>query len=223
MEKRSSKKSLFNNSYELIKLVFVFIMALFIITGCGKSKSNFRSEKDVLKYLEREYKTETFEIISQEKTTLSDERNCKGESLEGNSYTVKALKSNIVFTVKDLFYYNMIYCSPIKYDDYLNKSMEEYASNLDKRIEVTYANRAYTVPTLGISLSEFESEEEAMILINNFAIELNRKMPFSDGGKYINFRVCKGNLMSSTCNNITSIDAKSADKIIELMKGLKGV
>ena len=225
MVKRCHEKYLFNNlkTNEIIGLVFIFILTLFFITGCGTQKTNFKNEQDVLKYLEREYKGETFEIVSHENITLSDERNCKDEMLNGDKYTVKSLETGITFTVKDLFYYNMIFCSPIKYDDYLNKSIENYSSDLDERIEITYANRAYAVPTLAVSISDFENEEEAMVKINNFALELSRKYPFSLGVKYVNFRICKGSLMSSKCNNITSIDAKNAEKIVELINGLKGV
>ena len=205
------------------KMVIYILVVVLLMTGCGKQESNFLTQKDVFKYLEREYKTESFEIVSQEEIKLSDERNCKGEYVDGNSYTVKSLKSNLIFTVKDLYYYNMIYCSPIKYDDYLNKAIEEYASNIDSRIEITYANRAYAVPTLNISLSDFEDEKEAIKIINDFSIDINKKAPFSDGNKYVNSRICKGSILSSTCNNITTIEAISADNIIELIKGLKGV
>ena len=195
----------------ILGLSVVLITLFFVLIGCSKSKSHFNSEKDVLKYLRKEYKNETFEIIKHESIDLVDEKNCKDKVEKGNSYTVRSNETKLAFTVKDVYYYNMLYCDVIKYDDYLNVSLEEYSKELDPRTEITYAKGVYETPTILINLSDYENINEMSKVIYDFSKYINNKYPYYEG-KSINFRVCTGSLLSSNCKNIASntIDSESA-------------
>lgn len=164
-----------------IVLSFICLMITICITGCNGQKQILKTEKDVYKYLKKNYPEETFEIIDKEEISINVSSTC-GEPVDGNRWTVVSKETGIQFEVEDTYEYEAFVCTYDVYSEYKYRALKTYTSNLnDDRI-------SFDTDSLSFDVDKFSSSTEALETINNTVNQFKNRYPLKYGKE--TFHVC---------------------------------
>ena len=104
------------NKTIFLNIICGIILLCFVI-GCSLDRQILATEKDVYRYLNEKYPTETFEILNVEEIEITDD-GCSEEIRKGNSWTIKSLTTNMEFKLEDAYQFDSSSCNYTVIDNY---------------------------------------------------------------------------------------------------------
>ena len=151
-----------------MKKIIILIMAIFLLTGCGKVST----EKSVYKYLKKKYPNESFTVeLYRDVTIESPTGGC--ELVPGHTWNVTSKETGITFYVQDDYIFNSFVCKYSLTDDYFAiylsnkiKGLYDYRFVPDNEVhvndidDVTGYGFLDSIHSINLDLKDFSSKQE---------------------------------------------------------------
>ena len=199
------------------RIILLILISIFTITGCGKKINN---DEGVKEFLKETFPGEKFEIIS--KKTITDigdlSGGCNKDHVEGLSYQIKSLDTDITFNVYDTYMFNSYVCKYKIKSDYLeiakNKFLEE---NTDYKLETDRTCLdcwEIKIDTLYYSATP---KKEIKQTISNLVNELKNTYPFKHESVKSRIHIL---IDGDSANDWESLDNLTEERIDEIVENL---